>query len=93
MYWSGYGEYAPNQSLRILDMTPRITALCAVLASLLCGAAGVWILYSVGLDYRDQALKVGIGLYFLGKAFVVGPMLWSLRQAAPRGGCALDRQP
>lgn len=72
-------------------MTRRITALCAILASLLCGAAGVWILYSVGLDYRDKALTVGIGLYFLGKAFVVGPMLWSVQKVGRSSGCALDR--
>lgn len=73
-------------------MTRRITALCAILASLLCGGAGVWILYSVGLDYRDKVLTVGIGLYFLGKAFVVGPTLWSTHKAGRDRGCALDRE-
>ena len=43
-----------------------------VAASALCLAGGVWILTHCG---KDDALGVGIGLYFLGKAFFVGPML------------------
>lgn len=41
-------------------------------ASALCLAGGIWILAHCG---KDDALWVGIGLYFLGKAFFVGPML------------------
>ena len=44
------------------------------LASLICLAAGIWILYHEGFK-SDDAVTTGIGLYFIGKAVFVGPML------------------
>jgi len=49
--------------------------LCALLAFALCFGAGLWILTKTGLDHGNDAVSTGIGLYFLGKAFFVGPML------------------
>ena len=48
--------------------------ISSVLAFILCIAGGIWILYYAGFDPEDP-LGTGIGLYFIGKAFFVGPML------------------
>lgn len=53
-------------------MNQTLTRFAAVLASLLCLAGGLWILLSA----KNDAIGVGIGLYFIGKAFFVGPTLW-----------------
>ncbi|MDO9543449.1 MAG: hypothetical protein Q7J98_14170 [Kiritimatiellia bacterium] len=37
--------------------------------------AGLWILTKTGLDRENDVISAGIGLYFIGKAFFVGPML------------------
>jgi hypothetical protein len=51
--------------------------IAAVLAFLFCFAGGVWILLKAGFSRsNDDAVWTGIGLYFVGKAFFVGPMLW-----------------
>jgi hypothetical protein len=51
----------------------RIGAICAFF---LCLAGGVWILTSVGFEHGDDdGVWTGLGLYFVGKAFFVGPML------------------
>ena len=48
----------------------------AVSAFVLCLAGGLWILTATGFKHGDEdALYTGIGLYFVGKAFFVGPML------------------
>lgn len=49
--------------------------ICAVLSFVICLVAGIWILVNVGFDTNDDAVWSGIGLYFVGKAFFVGPML------------------
>ena len=46
----------------------------AILAFVLCLAAGLWLLIFSGFDTSDP-IATGIGLYFVGKAFFVGPML------------------
>ena len=46
-----------------------------LLSSAFCLGAGLWVLTRVGLDRGDDFLATGIGLYFVGKAFFVGPML------------------
>ena len=46
-----------------------------LLAFTCCLAGGLWILTKVGFDYDDNALSTAIGLYFIGKAFFVGPLL------------------
>ena len=47
----------------------------AVAAFACCLTAGLWILLAAGFDVKDP-LGTGIGLYFIGKAFFVGPMLY-----------------
>ena len=51
----------------------------APIAFVLCAAGGLNIVFSVGFDAGlfsgDDNIWFGIGLYFLGKAFFVGPML------------------
>ena len=48
----------------------------ACLSSAFCLLGGVWILAKVGFDAKNDVTSTGIGLYFVGKAFFVGPMLW-----------------
>ena len=45
-----------------------------VIAFTLCIFAGLWILTEAGFN-REDVLSTGIGFYFIGKAFFVGPML------------------
>ncbi|NNE33969.1 MAG: hypothetical protein HKN13_01955 [Rhodothermales bacterium] len=47
----------------------------AVLAFTLCLAAGAWLLIFSGFNMNDP-IATGLGLYFVGKAFFVGPMLY-----------------
>jgi hypothetical protein len=49
--------------------------LSAIVATLFCLIAGLWILVNVGFKFADDAVWTGLGLYFVGKAFFVGPML------------------
>jgi hypothetical protein len=49
----------------------------AILAFMFCFAGGGWILVKTGFSSsNDNTLSMGMGLYFMGKAFFVGPMLW-----------------
>jgi hypothetical protein len=52
----------------------RFGIVSGILAFLLCLAAGVWILVNSEFD-PDDPFMAGIGLYFVGKAVFVGPML------------------
>ena len=52
-----------------------LARLSAMVASLFCLIGGLWILVNVGFKYKDDAVWTGLGLYFVGKAFFVGPML------------------
>jgi len=49
--------------------------VCALLAFVFCLGGGLWILGKTGLNFGNDAVSAGIGLYFIGKAFFVGPML------------------
>jgi hypothetical protein len=40
-----------------------------------CLLGGLWILSRANFTSKDDAVNTGIGLYFVGKAFFVGPML------------------
>jgi hypothetical protein len=67
-----------TNNLQKHDMTKRLKTLArvsAALAFVICLAGGIWILASVGFDHDGDAVQTGIGLYFVGKAFFVGPML------------------
>jgi len=48
----------------------------AVLSFLFCITGGIWLLAAAGFNRKDDALSTAIALYFIGKAFFVGPMLW-----------------
>ena len=55
-----------------------LSLLFAVLATLGCWAAGVYLLQTEPAD-PDTILAVimdGMGIYFVAKGFFVGPMLW-----------------
>jgi len=67
----------------------NLLRLAAVLSFLFCLAGGLFILIHANYaDARHEPMTVGIGLYFLGKAFFVGPMLLAaaerLAGAGPR---------
>jgi len=47
----------------------------AIASSVLCLAAGCWMLCNSGLKGGDDCVPTAIGLYFVGKAFFVGPLL------------------
>ena len=49
--------------------------ISGIIAFILCLIAGLWILTSVGFDYGNDVVSTGLGLYFIGKAFFVGPLL------------------
>jgi hypothetical protein len=48
--------------------------ISGILAFIFCMFGGIWILVNTGFDTHDP-LGAGIGLYFIGKALFVGPML------------------
>lgn len=67
-------------------MTSRLKTLArlaAVLSSLFCLVGGVWIL--VHCKGHDDDVWIGIGLYFVGKAFFVGPMLLVAAEQLDKG--------
>lgn len=53
----------------------KIGLVSALLAFVFCLGAGLWILTKTGLDHGNDVVSAGIALYFIGKAFFVGPML------------------
>ena len=57
------------------DIVRKIGVASALVSFLLCLGSGFWILRGVGFQSDDDAVWTGIGLYFVGKAFFVGPML------------------
>lgn len=55
------------------NMARLVLGLVAgILASLLCLCGGLYLLFKT--DGKDS-ISVGLGLYFVGKAFFVGPLL------------------
>ena len=61
-----------------IKMSKKLTFFglaAGVITFLVCFIAGIWILQKTGFDTGDDAVSTGIGLYFIGKAFFVGPML------------------
>lgn len=52
-----------------------LTQCSAVVAFLCCLTAGLWILHNVGIQSRSDAVWTALGLYLVGKAFFVGPVL------------------
>jgi hypothetical protein len=53
----------------------KIGIVSAILAFFICLAGGIWILINAGFQTGSEAIWSGIGLYCIGKAFFVGPML------------------
>ena len=56
----------------------------AILAFVFCLGCGLWLLILTGFDTSDP-VATGIGLYFVGKAFFVGPMLHHTAAQAESG--------
>ena len=52
----------------------RFGVVSGMLAFFLCFAGGIWIVANSDFDPSDP-LAMGLGLYFIGKALFVGPML------------------
>lgn len=52
----------------------KLARIAAVISFVICLCAGIWILTVSGFD-RKNVLTSSIGLYFIGKAFFVGPLL------------------
>jgi hypothetical protein len=53
-----------------------LARLAAMVSSLFCLVGGLWILSQVGFRTKDDAVWTGIGLYFVGKAFVLTAIPW-----------------
>jgi len=54
----------------------KLGVISAVLSFVICLAGGIWILANEGFQTgSNDAIWSGIGLYFVGKAFFVGPLL------------------
>ena len=67
-------------------MNLRILArVAAGLAFSFCLLGGLWILFRAGFAEKGDALSIGIGFYFVGKAFFVGPMLLVAGEHLGRG--------
>ena len=58
-----------NSKLKIL------ARIGAGFSFLFCLVGGVWILITTGFKSGGDAVWTGVGLYFIGKAFFVAPML------------------
>ena len=57
------------------DKMKMMGVVSALLAFVFCLGGGFWILGKTGLNFGNDAVSAGVGLYFIGKAFFVGPML------------------
>ena len=57
------------------DKMRRMGVVSALLAFVFCLGGGLWIIGKTGLNFGNDAVSAGIGLYFIGKAFFVGPLL------------------
>ena len=55
--------------------TRKMIVVCALLAFVFCLGGGLLILSKTGIDFGNDTVSAGIGLYFIGKAFFVGPLL------------------
>ena len=63
-----------------------LARVAAVVAFLFCLIGGLWILCHSGFKSDgDSAVWTGLGLYFVGKAFFVGPMLLVAAEQLGRG--------
>ena len=57
------------------DKMRKMIIVCAILAFVFCLGGGLLILSKTGIDFGNDTVSAGIGLYFIGKAFFVGPLL------------------
>ena len=68
-----------------INMTTRtLVRVAAVIAFLICLIGGLWILFHMGFKTNSDAVWTGLGLYFVGKAFFVGPMLLAAAEQLDR---------
>ena len=64
-----------------------IARIAGTLAFLCCFGGGVCILVKTGFSLKgEDAIWSGVGLYFIGKSFFVGPMLWLMAEKADKVG-------
>ena len=66
-----------------------LARVAAVAAFLLCLIGGLWILFHVGFKSKDDAVWTGLGSYFVGEAFFVGPQCC----LSPQSSLAEDSRP
>ncbi|MFM2082087.1 MAG: hypothetical protein RL380_778 [Verrucomicrobiota bacterium] len=58
-----------------------IARIAGALAFLCCFGGGAFILRKTGFNLSgEDAIWIGVGLYFIGKSFFVGPMLWLMAE-------------
>lgn len=67
-----------------------VIRIAALLSFSLCLTGGLWILGNVAFSDKGDALGVGLGFYFVGKSFFVGPMLWIAAGRFERGTLEAD---
>ena len=71
---------------RAMSDPEKLGKVAGILAFVFCLAAGGWILSFKDVWSREgDALWLAFGLYFIGKAFFAGPMLYLTGQMAARG--------
>ena len=72
---SPYAVHCIEQGRGCMTKQLRIIGIVSTAAAFIfCMAGGIYIFVHAGFD-KDNILETGIGLYFIGKAFFVGPML------------------
>ncbi len=62
----------------------KLGMIAGIAAFVLCLAGGLWLLTFEGAWDRQDPFGAGLGLYFVGKAFFVGPMLYLTGRMAAR---------
>lgn len=68
-----------------------LARVAAVLSFLFCFGAGVWILARIDLADKGETVSVALGLYFIGKACFLGPMLLVASSRLEDGGGSRGR--
>ena len=89
--WAVSRRAFANETQNIIMKT--LARIAAGLSFDFCLVGGIWILTKTGFGKSgDDAVWAGIGLYFVGKAFFVGPMLWlAAEKCCSTQGGANDR--
>lgn len=80
--WRAWGKSLKPESVKTLGVASGIVA------SVLCFLAGAWLLDGSNFgEGQGNYVWAALGLYFIGKAFFVGPLLainaWSVTRPTP----------